>query len=225
MLFSRFSGGQVQARLAKLISPRSINVDPVLPGDSPVNLADRVLLNPPVGALNPLIKIFVVTLFALVGLWWLNRPAEISSVETLASNSVGKQSNQIGQIVVHVTGEVINPGIVTLPAGSRVIDAITAAGGFTSDVSEVNLNLAAHIEDGQLIYVGQETGPSADTRVNLNTATLTDLEALPGVGPVMAQRILQWRTTNNRFSSVEELQEIDGIGPKLFSRLRELVRV
>ena len=225
MLFSRFSGGQVQARLAKLISPRSINVDPVLPGDSPVNLADRVLLNPPVGALNPLIKIFVVTLFALVGLWWLNRPAEISSVETLASNSVGKQSNQIDQIVVHVTGEVISPGIVTLPAGSRVIDAITAAGGFTSDVSEVNLNLAAHIEDGQLIYVGQETGPSADTRVNLNTATLTDLEALPGVGPVMAQRILQWRTTNNRFSSVEELQEIDGIGPKLFSRLRELVRV
>ena len=225
MLFSKFSGGQVQARLAKLISPRSKNADPVLPGDSPVNLADRVLLNPPVGALNPLIKIFVVTLFALVGLWWLNRPAEISSVETLASNSVGKQSNQIDQIVVHVTGEVISPGIVTLPAGSRVIDAITAAGGFTSDVSEVNLNLAAHIEDGQLIYVGQETGPSADTRVNLNTATLNDLEALPGVGPVMAQRILQWRTTNNRFSSVEELQEIDGIGPKLFSRLRELVRV
>lgn len=225
MLFSKFSGGQVQARLAKLISPRSKNADPVLPGDSPVNLADRVLLNPPVGALNPLIKIFVVTLFALVGLWWLNRPAEISSVETLASNSVGKQSNQIDQIVVHVTGEVISPGIVTLPAGSRVIDAITAAGGITSDVSEVNLNLAAHIEDGQLIYVGQETGPSADTRVNLNTATLTDLEALPGVGPVMAQRILQWRTTNNRFSSVEELQEIDGIGPKLFNRLRELVRV
>lgn len=225
MLFSKFSGGQVQARLAKLISPRSKNADPVLPGDSPVNLADRVLLNPPVGALNPLIKIFAVTLFALVGLWWLNRPAEISSVETLASNSVGKQSNQIDQIMVHVTGEVISPGIVTLPAGSRVIDAITAAGGFTSDVSEVNLNLAAHIEDGQLIYVGQETGPSADTRVNLNTATLTDLEALPGVGPVMAQRILQWRTTNNRFSSVEELQEIDGIGPKLFNRLRELVRV
>jgi competence protein ComEA len=178
-----------------------------------------------VDSLNPLIKIFVVALFALVGLWWLNKPAEISNVETLNSNSVGTQSNQIGQIVVHVTGEVRNPGIVTLPAGSRVMDAITAAGGFISDVSAVNLNLAAHIEDGQLIYVGQDTGPSADTRINLNTATLTDLEALPGVGPVMAQRILQWRTTNNRFSSVEELQEIDGIGPKLFSRLRELVRV
>ena len=225
MLFSKFSGGQVQARLAKLISPRSKNADPFAPGDFTANLANQTLINPPVGALNPLIKIFVVTLFALVGLWWLNKPAEISNVETLNSNSVGTQPNQIGQIVVHVTGEVINPGIVTLPAGSRVIDAITAAGGFTSDVSEVNLNLAAHIEDGQLIYVGQETGPSADTRVNLNTATLTDLEALPGVGPVMAQRILQWRTTNNRFSSVEELQEIDGIGPKLFSRLRELVRV
>ena len=225
MLFSKFSGGQVQARLAKLISPRSKNTDPFAPGDFPANLANQTLLNPPVGALNPLIKIFVVALFALVGLWWLNKPAEISNVETLNSNSVGTQSNQIGQIVVHVTGEVRNPGIVTLPAGSRVMDAITAAGGFISDVSAVNLNLAAHIEDGQLIYVGQDTGLSADTRVNLNTATLTDLEALPGVGPVMAQRILQWRTTNNRFSSVEELQEIDGIGPKLFSRLRELVRV
>lgn len=225
MLFSKFSGGQVQARLAKLISPRSKNADPFAPGDFPANLANQTLLNPPVGALNPLIKIFVVALFALVGLWWLNKPAEISNVETLNSNSVGTQSNQIGQIVVHVTGEVRNPGIVTLPAGSRVMDAITAAGGFISDVSAVNLNLAAHIEDGQLIYVGQDTGPSADTRINLNTATLTDLEALPGVGPVMAQRILQWRTTNNRFSSVEELQEIDGIGPKLFSRLRELVRV
>ena len=225
MLFSKFSGGQVQARLAKLISPRSKNADPFVHGDFPANLANQTLLNPPVGALNPLIKIFVVALFALVGLWWLNKPAEISNVETLNSNSVGTQSNQIGQIVVHVTGEVRNPGIVTLPAGSRVMDAITAAGGFISDVSAVNLNLAAHIEDGQLIYVGQDTGPSADTRINLNTATLTDLEALPGVGPVMAQRILQWRTTNNRFSSVEELQEIDGIGPKLFSRLRELVRV
>lgn len=225
MLFSKFSGGQVQARLAKLISPRSKNADLFVQGDFPANLANQTLLNPPVGALNPLIKIFVVVLFALVGLWWLNKPAEISNVETLNSNSVGTQSNQIGQIVVHVTGEVRNPGIVTLPAGSRVMDAITAAGGFISDVSAVNLNLAAHIEDGQLIYVGQDTGLSADTRVNLNTATLTDLEALPGVGPVMAQRILQWRTTNNRFSSVEELQEIDGIGPKLFSRLRELVRV
>jgi competence protein ComEA len=225
MLFSKFSGGQVQARLAKLISPRSKNADPFVHGDFPANLANQTLLNPPVDSLNPLIKIFVVALFALVGLWWLNKPAEISNVETLNSNSVGTQSNQIGQIVVHVTGEVRNPGIVTLPAGSRVMDAITAAGGFVSDVSAVNLNLAAHIEDGQLIYVGQDTGPSADTRINLNTATLTDLEALPGVGPVMAQRILQWRTTNNRFSSVEELQEIDGIGPKLFSRLRELVRV
>ena len=225
MLFSRYSDSEIQARLTKIIGPRSTGEDNFASDTPSTNSGTRVLINPPISALNPMVRIFGLVLLVLIGIWWLNKPAEISSIESRASASVENQPNQIGQIVVHVTGEVINPGIVTLPAGSRVIDAITAAGGFTKNITDLNLNLAAHIEDGQLIYVGQENNQSTDTRINLNTATLNDLETLPGVGPVMAQRILQWREINNRFSSIEELQEIEGIGPKLFSRLRDLVRV
>lgn len=187
----------------------------------------QFLINPPELALRPIIRGGAVLTFLLIGFWWLNRPTEIFQIETLndQTNSVQKLGGGLGEVVVHVTGEVNNPGLVKLPAGSRVMDAITAAGGFTSPESVGNLNLAAHLEDGQLIYVGPDSELPNDPRLNLNTASITQLEALPGVGPVMASRIIDWRAKHNRFSTIDELQEVEGIGPKLFSRLRELVRV
>ena len=138
-------------------------------------------------------------------------------------------------IVVSVVGRVASPGLVTLPEGARVADALSAAGGVVPDVDLAALNLARRLADGEQIYVGIPAPPGADpapadpgapgvtNKVDLNTATLAALDTLPGVGPVTAQRIVDWRTTHGRFDSVEQLREIDGIGPSRFARLKDLV--
>lgn len=143
-------------------------------------------------------------------------------------------------LVVHVTGAVKNPGIVRVPQGSRVNDAIEAAGGITAEAHLGTLNLAALVSDGMQILVasgpdetstttgddgGSPPGEDGGALVNLNTATQAQLESLPGVGPATAGKILAWREEHGKFSKVEELQEIDGIGVKTFERLKPLVTV
>ena len=156
-------------------------------------------------------------------------------------------------IQVHVMGAVVAPGVVSVPAGSRVGDAIVAAGGLRDDADCAELNLAADVPDGAQIVIGTGAEPRGEMRtgqadsggggsggvsgsgnsgggsssglVNLNTATAAQLEALPGVGPVMAQRIVDWRTANGGFTRIEELQEVDGIGAKTYAKLAPLVQV
>ncbi|MFD4326877.1 helix-hairpin-helix domain-containing protein [Nocardioides sp. NPDC058538] len=141
-----------------------------------------------------------------------------------------------GTVTVDVEGKVPKPGIVVLPIGSRVVDAVEAAGG-ASHKQLAGLNLAALLSDGQQIVVGAPNGgggiaapgsgaPAAGApgaRVSLNTASLEELETLPGVGPVTAQAIIDWRTSNGAFTSVDELLEVDGIGPKTYDSLAPLV--
>lgn len=140
---------------------------------------------------------------------------------------------------VHVAGAVREPGVVSLPEGTIVQDAISAAGGLAEDADPAQLNLAAPVSDGMQVIIGTAAEPwgevvgaapdsaqqGAGGPVNLNSATRGDLESLPGVGPVMAEAIIAWREENGRFSSVEELQEISGIGPKTFQKLQPLVTV
>ena len=124
----------------------------------------------------------------------------------------------------------------TLPAGSRVVDALERAGGPRGRVDHTGLNLARVLVDGEQILVGKPAAPggiaagvasnappSAGSLVNLNTATGEQLETLPGVGPVTAEKILAWRESHGAFSSVDELLEIDGIGEKTFAQLAPLV--
>ncbi|MFE6506100.1 helix-hairpin-helix domain-containing protein [Nocardioides sp. NPDC057767] len=142
-----------------------------------------------------------------------------------------------GTVTVDVEGKVPKPGIVVLPVGSRVVDAVEAAGG-ASHKHLAGLNLAALLSDGQQIVVGVPVGgagaavpgsggPAAGAPpgagVSLNAASMEELETLPGVGPVTAQAIIDWRTTNGAFTSVDELLEVDGIGPKTFDSLEPLV--
>lgn len=143
-------------------------------------------------------------------------------------------------MVVDVAGKVRHPGIVELPAGSRVIDAIRAAGGARPHVDLSSINLARPLVDGEQIlvgispvspsapFLGDPTSTSTDgptALVNLNTATEPELETLPGVGPVTAAAILQWRSEHGAYTSVDELLEIDGIGDATLADLAPLVTV
>jgi competence protein ComEA len=137
-------------------------------------------------------------------------------------------------VLVHVAGQVRTPGVVRLPAGSRVVDAVRAAGGLRRGGQLGGTNLARILTDGERIEVGgQEAaaggggagGAGGAGPVDLNTATAEQLDALPGIGPVTAAKILAWRSTHRRFSVVDELAEVPGIGPKTLEDLRPLVRV
>lgn len=144
------------------------------------------------------------------------------------------------ELVVDVAGKVRRPGIVVLPAGSRVVDAIEAAGGARRGVDLSSLNLARPLTDGEQILVG--TGPAPQgpgggtasggqaggtppgtTLVNINLATLDQLDTLPGVGPVTAQAIVDWRTRHGGFTAVDDLLEVDGIGDATLQKLAPLV--
>lgn len=135
------------------------------------------------------------------------------------------------EVVVHVVGQVGQPGLVRLPEGSRVADAIDAAGGAGAEADLSGINLARVLVDGEQVVVPrpgeQATGaPSGGTSLlDLNSADAAALDGLPGVGPVLAQRIVEWRTEHGAFTVVDELAEVTGIGPAVLSGVRDLVRV
>ncbi|WP_051215318.1 helix-hairpin-helix domain-containing protein [Granulicoccus phenolivorans] len=158
------------------------------------------------------------------------------------------------QITVHVVGAVKQPGVVRLTSGARVIDAIEAAGGLTGDARPGELNLAQPVSDGQQVVIGSAATPGGQVRqpegdgagsggggsggggggsgtpgpgqkLNLNNATQAQLESLPGIGPKTAEKILAWRKEHGRFTRIEELQEVPGIGAKTFAELAPHVTV
>ena len=163
----------------------------------------------------------------------------------------GGPSAGAGSVVVHVTGAVIRPGVVTLGEGSRVNDAIGAAGGISPDADTQQLNLARVLTDGEQIRVprigevlpdsapqpgaavtpGTGTAPgkpaagSASGMVNINTASASDLEKLPGIGPALAQRIVEYRDSHGPFASVDALTDVPGIGKAKLEALREQATV
>lgn len=193
-------------------------------------------------------------LSVVVGGWWLLRapspPVEASlpmasvSATTAAMTPAADTPESSGSaaevVVVHVAGAVLAPGVVTLPAGSRVHEAVTAAGGLAPDAVADAVNLAAIVADGQQVYVphaGEGVGGPASTAtptgsgsgptgpVDLNHATAAELEVLPGIGPATAAAIVAHRDQHGPFASVEGLLDVPGIGPARLESLRELVTV
>jgi competence protein ComEA len=168
--------------------------------------------------------------------------------------SPGPSTRPNQPVVVSVVGLVHTPGLVTLAPGARIADALKAAGGSTDGADTSGLNMARQVDDGEQIVVGMAPvkgqpavlgssvspgsaapDPSSSTPrpakgaptalINLNTATVEQLDTLPGVGPVRAAAIVAWRNANGKFTSVDQLGEVDGIGPGRLEKLRPLVRV
>lgn len=153
--------------------------------------------------------------------------AEPATVATAGSPAVTATEGPVVTVVVDVVGRVRKPGIAVLPTGSRVVDAVKAAGGLRPGARPTGLNLARPLVDGEQVVVGRPAAvpaaapgaasgpgalPTAAALVNLNTADQVALETLPGVGPVTAAAILAWREEHGAFAAVEELLEVSGIG-------------
>jgi competence protein ComEA len=167
------------------------------------------------------------------------RPQEVAAPTVAAGGvplpGVSPSAAPAAEVVVAVAGTVRTPGLVRLPAGSRVDDAVRAAGGLLPGASFGLLNLARKLVDGEQVLVGVDPPPGAAAAagasptggglLDLNAATAGDLDALPGIGPVLAQRIVDWRTENGRFASVDQLREVTGIGESKYADLEDKVTV
>ncbi len=213
---------------------------------TPSMLADRLGLSPSVVVIG---AIGIVAAF--VGGWWAMRtpaaPAPeliLPHVNTVSTLVPPPTTPPPAKVVVHVAGAVKEPGLHELAAGSRVADAIAAAGGITADADADRLNLAAPISDGSRLWVlavGEEVEPSVSDAVlansgtsgsgnitelvNINTADARELESLPGIGPSLAAAILEHRQRIGEFASVDSLLDVSGIGPAKLAQILPLATV
>ena len=181
-----------------------------------------------------ILKAFYPTLIGvLVGLvlggvlWIVVRSPRGNSVELLPPPTSAP-------LVVDVSGAVPRPGVYELPVGSRVRDAVDAAGGFLAEADKTTMNLAAPIEDGQKLDIpflagaaqaGAQAQPTAVQLIDINQATLEELKTLPGIGPTLAQNIIDYRDTYGPFTQIEEIMNVDGIGPSTFENIKDLITV
>jgi len=211
------------------------------------------------GLARGVLIVCVVAVLLAVVLVWRGRPVAQNAPSSVAGLGVPVTAEATGDsapltsasptsatlMVVHVIGRVNRPGLVRLPVGSRVADAVAAAGGLLRRTDPATVNLARALVDGEQLDVGAATAPSAagpdegsssgpagsngsgpiGALVNLNAATVEQLDGLPGVGPVLAQRIVDYRSQNGRFTAVTDLRQVSGIGDKKYSDLAPRVTV
>ena len=180
-----------------------------------------------------------IAAIAISGLLLLSAQARPSAdVIPMTSQSAITTTEMAAKLVIDVQGEVLKPGLYELPLGARVGDAIKAAGGVRKGASSASVNLARFLEDGEQLYVAaeaEEFSPQGSRgsagsggvggKLNLNRATESELDGLPGVGPVLAKRIIDYRSANGNFTDIDELRKVSGIGPAKFGELQGFVTV
>ena len=178
----------------------------------------------------PLVALLSVAGSRLAGVGASEGPATASQIAPLAGGADGAAATQ--RLVVHVVGAVRHAGLFRLPEGARVADALTRAGGPTPRADLSLVNLAAPLADGQQVVVPRRGppgsapaagAPASGAKVSLAMATVDQLDELPGIGPVTAQKIVDWRATHGPFRSVDDLDAVPGIGPARVEQLRDLV--
>lgn len=193
-----------------------------------------------------------VLIVVAVGVFSVVRSQTISHESAAPSEAVNPDESVLNPLysdesssVVHVVGAVNNPGVYSLKQDARVLDAIEAAGGATAEAALIGVNMARVISDGEQLRIPTfeelegigfglsgssnqipgTTGSQSPITVNINRATAAELETLPGIGPALAARIVDWRTANGGFKSVDDLDAVTGIGTKMLERIRALVSV
>jgi competence protein ComEA len=189
------------------------------------------------------LAVLVVAVVAGAGFAFLrSRPRPEPATQQLPAvavlDSATPSASPTASIVVHVAGAVLRPGVYTVPAGARVGDALAAAGGAASGADVNAINLARPLSDGERVWIPRkgETPPpepgggaggsgSSGGKVNINTASAAELETLPGIGPALAQRIVDYRTQHGPFRTVRDLMKVTGIGEKKFAAIEEHVTV
>ena len=174
----------------------------------------------------------VAVTLSLGAWWWTSIPAAVAPApvdESPFEAPTGTPAHDL--VTVHVAGAVRRPGVVRLEPGSRVVDAIEAAGGATSEAVLAGVNLAAEVADGSQVTVPSRldgavgVSSTPDPTVAVNTASASDLESLPGVGPVLAGRIIAHRDAHGAFRTAEDLLDVSGIGEATLARLRPFIRI
>jgi competence protein ComEA len=187
-----------------------------------------------------MLALFVVVLAGTIFFLRRPEPPAVVTIVTVTPRPTGTSAS----LIVDVRGAVNKPGVYTLPLGSRVQDALALAGDLTSNADTRPLNLARRLNDGEQIIVpvigevpptliappGRGSASSIPTKtpgdkININTATLTELDTLPGIGPAIAQRIIDYRTQNGDFRTIEDLKKVRGIGDALFNQIKDVISV
>ena len=154
--------------------------------------------------------------------------SEVSETEIVTEDI---SSEEVGQIIVDVEGEILNPGVYQLPAGSRVSDAIRAAGGFTDSAVALTINQAQTLSDGEQIIVSSVDATKEDSLteddglVNINNASKDELMTLPGIGESRAEDIISYRDTNGGFKSAEDIKNVPGIKEGLYKKIKDRIKV
>lgn len=180
------------------------------------------------------VLVFIILLAVSGALLLLSRTPPVAiTIHPPAPTSTAPPTETPAPITVYVTGAVAEPeSLLVLPRGSRVADVLAAVGGMSENADRALVNLAAIVRDGDQIHIpalgdavdsGRLPTPSGGRRVHLNTATQAELEALPGIGPATAQRIIEYRELVGEISSLEDLDMVQGIGPATLDKLKSLV--
>ena len=172
---------------------------------------------------RPLFFIVGALLVVVLGLWFIGRPAQVEPIVSGVESGLVLDSESTAiKVVVHVAGSVKNPGLYQLPVGARIADAIEAAGGVSKRSAANSVNLARAVVDGEQILVGESSSGGAGSGISINSASVSELEDLPGVGPVIAARIVSYREANGPFTSIDGLGEVSGIGDSIMGSVRDI---
>lgn len=194
-------------------------------------------------------KLLIIFIFLFIiiciSIYFFTKDDQIETVfqnEFYISPNSTENQNTTAEIIVHIDGEVVKPGIVSLPTEARITDAISAAGGLTELADTSKINLAYSLQDGQKVYIPSindtqvETyiqndagdnvivqDSSSSSLININSATQSELDSLPGIGPSTASKIIDYRNKNGDFKNIEDLMNVSGIGEAKFNNIRDYI--
>lgn len=194
-----------------------------------------------------IISVLLVVIIAGIFIYlYQNYSTDYSFLEISESTVNSEVSNVLEEkIVIHIAGQVANPGIVELKDGARIVEAIEAAGGVTSDANLEKINLAYVLEDGMKVYIPSiadedennyvttgSSGVSSNSsnatqtlKININTASVDDFSKIPGIGSSIASRIVEYRKENGKFSTIEDIKNVSGIGDAKFNNIKNYIYV